>query len=139
MEELIDRLRELNEPVPVPLELPDEDVLVEIQEQILIHIPYELKEFLLSVSDVVYGHLEPVTVCDPQSHTYLPEVTARLWDIGMPRWLVPLCEDGHQVYAVDPDGRVLLWEDGCEEPGGDLGEWDSVWHWVHEVWLEGDV
>ena len=47
MEEVIDQLRELNEPVPVPLELPDEETLVEIQEQILIHLPFELREYLL--------------------------------------------------------------------------------------------
>ncbi|RXT83105.1 cell wall assembly protein, partial [Pseudomonas syringae] len=29
MEEVIEQLREANEPVPVPLELPDEDQLVE--------------------------------------------------------------------------------------------------------------
>lgn len=49
MEEVIEQLRELNEPVPVPLELPEEEVLVEIQEQILIHLPYALREYLLQV------------------------------------------------------------------------------------------
>src|SRR5690554_6651804 len=93
MEDVLDLLRELNEPVPVPLELPDEDTLVEIQEQILIHLPYELREFLLKASDVVYGHLEPVTASDPHSHTYLPEVAANAWDAGLPRYLVPLCQD----------------------------------------------
>ena len=34
MEEVIEQLRELNEPVPVPLELPEEELLVEIEEQI---------------------------------------------------------------------------------------------------------
>ncbi len=69
MEEVIDELRERNEPVPVALELPEEETLVEIQEQILIHLPYALREFLLTVSDVVYGRLEPVTASDPYSHT----------------------------------------------------------------------
>ena len=134
MEELIERLRELNEPVPVLLELPDEDTLVEIQEQILIHLPFELREYLLKASDVVYGHLEPVTASDPQSHTYLPEVAFRAWDEGLPRYLVPLCEERGRYYAVDPEGQVLLWEDGelSEEQ-----QWDSVWDWVADVWLAG--
>ncbi|WPC05199.1 SMI1/KNR4 family protein [Pseudomonas sp. MBLB4123] len=134
MEEVIEQLRELNEPVPVPLELPDEETLVEIQEQILIHLPYELREFLLTVSDVVYGRLEPVTAADPQSHTYLPEVASVAWDLGLPRELVPLCEDQGDYYAVAADGTVVLWE-------GDSGElseesWETVWHWVRDVWLE---
>jgi hypothetical protein len=45
---------------------------VEIEEQLFINIPFVFREFLLTVSDVVYGSLEPVTVTDPQSHTYLP-------------------------------------------------------------------
>lgn len=69
MEEVIEQLREANEPVPVPLELPDEDQLVEIEEQLFINIPFVFKEFLLTVSDVVYGSLEPVTVTD---HSLIP-------------------------------------------------------------------
>ena len=45
MEEVIEQLRELNEPVPVPLELPDDDLLVEIEEQLLINLPFGLREF----------------------------------------------------------------------------------------------
>ncbi|SHN03264.1 SMI1/KNR4 family protein [Phytopseudomonas punonensis] len=134
MEEVIEQLRELNEPVPVPLELPDEELLVEIEEQILINLPFELREFLLKVSDVVYGRLEPVTVTDPQSHTYLPEVASVAWSLGVPRELVPICEDRGNYYCVEQDGTVLLW-DGEEEDLTDES-WDSVWHWVREVWLE---
>lgn len=134
MEDVIEQLREANEPVPVALELPDEDLLVEIQELLLIHIPDDMKAFLLTVSDVVYGSLEPVTVTDPQSHTYLPEVAANAWDAGMPREYVPLCQDGDNYYAVEEDGTVLLW-DGDEEAVTDE-TWDSVWTWARDVWLE---
>lgn len=135
MEEVIEQLRELNEPVPVPLELPDEETLVEIQEQILIHLPFALREFLLQVSDVVYGRLEPVTAADPQSHTYLPEVAALAWSLGVPRELVPLCEDHGNYYVVEEDGTVLLWEADSGEINEDES-WESVWHWVRDVWLE---
>ena len=43
MEDVIERLREENEPVPVPLELPDEDLLVEIEEELLISLPPEFR------------------------------------------------------------------------------------------------
>ncbi len=135
MEEVIEQLRELNEPVPVPLELPDEETLVEIQEQILIHLPFALREFLLQVSDVVYGRLEPVTAADPQSHTYLPEVASVAWSLGVPRELVPLCEDHGNYYCVEEDGTVLLWEADSGEINEDES-WESVWHWVRDVWLE---
>lgn len=134
MEEVIDELRERNEPVPVPLELPDEETLVEIQEQILIHLPHALREFLLTVSDVVYGHIEPVTASDPHSHTYLPEVTSVAWDLGVPRHLVVVCHAEPLYYAVDEEGEVFAWDSETEDILEET--WESVWHWARDVWLE---
>jgi len=135
VEEVIEQLRELNEPVPVPLELPDDDLLVEIEEQLLINLPFGLREFLLQVSDVIYGRLEPVTATDPQSHTYLPEVAANAWDAGVPRDLIPICQDGRDYYVVDLDGEVTLWDgDDCELTEEET--WETVWHWARDVWLE---
>ena len=134
MEDVIELLREHNQPVPVPLELPTDDDLLDVQEQILIHLPHELREFLLEVSDVVYGHLEPVTASDPQSHTYLPEVAATAWDLGLPRHLVPLCQEGGCYFAVEPDGEVVLWS--VAEDGYLDDSWESVWHWARDYWLE---
>ena len=90
MEDVIDQLRERAEIIPVALELPEEEDLVLIEEELLLPIPFELREFLLKVSDVVYGSIEPVTVTDPHSHTYLPEVAAMAWSLGVSRELVPL-------------------------------------------------
>ena len=134
MEEIIEELREKNEPVPVPLELPEEDQLVEIEEQLFIDIPFVFREFLLTVSDVVYGSLEPVTVTDPQSHTYLPEVAANAWDAGVDRSLIPICQDGDDYYCVEEDGTVVLWS--AEEELVTEETWESVWHWARDVWLE---
>ena len=131
MEDIIDLLHEKSEAVPVPLDLPDEDQLVRIEEELLLPIPREMRQFLLEASDVIYGHLEPVTAADPNSHTYLPEVTAFAWSIGVPRYLMPLCEDNGDYYCVDPDGEVILWKNGelTEET------WQSVWHCAEDVWL----
>lgn len=133
MEDVVELLREHNQPVPVPLELPTDDDLLDVQEQILIHLPHELREFLLEVSDVVYGHLEPVTASDPQSHTYLPEVAATAWDLGLPRHLVPLCQEGERYFAVEPEGEVVLWS--LAEDGYLDDSWESVWHWARDYWL----
>lgn len=131
MEEVIDSLRERHQAVPVPLELPDDDQLVLVEEELLLPLPRELRTFLLEASDLVVGSLEPVTAADPGSHTYLPEVAARAWDAGLPRYLAPLCETARGAYAVEPEGEVVYWCDGK------LSEdtWPSVWHWAHDVWL----
>ncbi|MDX1492258.1 MAG: SMI1/KNR4 family protein [Pseudohongiellaceae bacterium] len=134
MEDIIDLLQEANEPVPVPLELPDEDLLVVIEEELLLSLPDDLRVFLLNVSDVVYGSIEPVTVTDPASHTYLPEMAAIAWSLGMPRHLLPICESNGAYYCIDPDGGVGLWDGQMS----DEDAWESIWHWCREVWLEQD-
>ncbi len=130
MEDVIDILRERNEPVPVPLELPDEDLLVEIEEELLIAMPDDLRHFLLTVSDVVCGKLEPVTVTDRNSHTYLPEVAAVAWSLGLPRRYLPICESNGTYYCIGQDGTVLLWDERISDQS-----WDNIWQWAREVWL----
>lgn len=134
MEDVIDQLREQAETVPVPLDLPEEEDLVLIEEELFVPLPFEMREFLLKVSDIVFGTLEPVTVTDPQSHTYLPEVAAMAWSLGVSRELVPLCEARGGYYCVSPEGEVSFIDPDTGETHSD--EWASVWHWVKEVWLE---
>lgn len=132
MEETLDRLRAAHQPVPVPLELPTHEDLVDVEEELLLSIPREMRRFLLEASDVVTGSIEPVTAADPHSHTYLSEVAALAWSKGLERYLLPLCEVNGNYYCVDPDGEVLFWRDG------ELTDqtWDDVWHWIDDVWLE---
>ncbi len=132
MEDVIDALRENAIPQTFPLDLPDEDRLVEIEEELLIPIPYSVRLFLLSVSDLILGSIEPVTACDPNTHTYLPEVTAQAWADGLPRDLIPICQVGADYYCVDQNGEVWLWAEGALEEES----WEDIWKWAYEVWLE---
>lgn len=124
----------MSETVPIPLELPTFDQLVMAEEEILMPLPGELKQYLLYASDVIYGSLEPVTVSDPNSHTFLPEVTAYAWSIGMSREYVPICQQGNSnnFYCIDQEGQVLLWN----ENGTESEYWESLWDWVEQVWMK---
>lgn len=133
MEEVIEALRERNVQVPVPLTLPDDDDIVFVQEELLLHLPGEYKEFLKTVSDVVCGSLEPATVTDEHAHTWLPEITARAWSQGLPRDLINICDIEDGCYCMACDGTVGLWS---EEYGLDSEEWSSIWHWARDVWLD---
>ena len=84
MDDIIEELRERSESIPVPLDLPTEDDLVNIEEQLFLPLPKEYREFLLTVSDVVLGALEPATAADPNAHNYLPELAATAWSDGLP-------------------------------------------------------
>ncbi len=134
MERVIERLQELNQTVSTALELPSEEVLVEIEEEILLPLPYDLRLFLLEVSDVVYGSLEPVTAADPRSHTHLPEMTAQAWSIGLPRDYIPICEYDEGYACIAQDGKIQFWR------GGEMqtDEWQDLWEWCEDVWLDGE-
>jgi|TARA_B110000483_G_scaffold99953_1_gene122605 hypothetical protein len=131
MEEVIEQLRELNQSVPIPLELPTHEDLIEVEEVLLIHLPPEYKIFLLEVGDVICGSVEPCTASDSAIRSYIPDVTAQAWNLGLPRHLIPICEAGGDYYAIDPDGEIQLWENG------ELVDqiWDSIWHWARDIWI----
>jgi len=94
-------LQERNEPAPLPLELPDEDLLIAIEEALFVSFPDDLRYYLLQVSDIVCGHLEPVTVSDPNSHTYLPEMAAVAWITSQ----IPAYLRGNPRFLLHSPGR----------------------------------
>lgn len=130
---VIASLRARCERVPVPLTLPDDEDLLQVEEALNRALPRDLRHFLSTVSDVVYGHLEPVTASDPRAHTWLPDMAAQAWDRGLPRHLLPLCERATGYDCIAPGGEILCWrpEEGLSELA-----WPSIWHWAREVWLQ---
>lgn len=133
MQIIIDALRAKNQDVPVPLDLPTDDEVVQAEEQIFLPLDREVRHFLLTVSDVIYGHIEPITVADPHSHTYLPTMAAQAWSEGLPRDLIPICAAGQGYYSCDASGEIQLWEDG---DFSDQAPWADIWAWARQIWLE---
>ncbi len=132
MDSIIRALKRRNQPVPVPLELPDEDQLLDIEEALYISLPKDYREFLLSVSHLVIGRLEPATAADPQSHTYLADMAANAWEQGLPREMIPICAQGRNFYCLNLENAVQLWT----PQGFTEDEWGSVWEWAEAVWLQ---
>ncbi|BFM12358.1 SMI1/KNR4 family protein [Simiduia litorea] len=132
MDEIVEMLREANTAVAWGMELPTHEMTVEAEEQILLPLPRDYREFLLEVSDVIVGSLEPAVVADASAHNYLPEICATAWSDGVPRHLLPFCKQEDTYYCLEPEGEVVLWADG------DLtGEtWETIWYWARDVWLE---
>lgn len=131
MNDIIEQLQEMSETVPVPLELATFEQIVEVEEEILIPLPLALKEYLMEASDVIVGSLEPVTASDPHSHTFLPEVAAYAWSIGLPREFVPICQRGDAFFFISQEGEVKLWQDGEIEEDS----WETFWEWAEDVWM----
>jgi len=132
MEEIVDRIRGSAIASASCLELPSHDDLVLVEEELLLPIPNEFRNFLLQVSDVLIGRLEPVTVADPGAHTHLPEVTANAWANDLPRDLMVVCQDGEDYYCITQDGEIQLWQEG--EITDQV--WMDIWLWAEDVWLQ---
>ncbi|MDB2386454.1 SMI1/KNR4 family protein [Shewanella sp.] len=131
MNDIIEQLQEMSETVPVPLELATFEQLVEVEEEILIPLPLALKEYLMYASDVICGSLEPVTASDPHSHTFLPEVAAYAWSIGLPREFIPICQRGDAFFFISQEGEIKLWQDDEIEEDS----WETFWEWAENVWM----
>lgn len=135
MNEIAEILKSRSIKTAFPLELPEVEDIVNAQEEILIHIPVQFRDYLLHCSDVIYGQFEPVTIADPLSHTHLPEVAAEAWARGMPREYIPICKHDEQYYCVDEDDSIYLWSSEDQDPEPIC---DSIWAWVRDIWLGGN-
>jgi hypothetical protein len=131
LSEVIAELRRRSEPVPRPARLPTAVEVAAVEATIGHTLPDDYRRFLLEASDVVLGTLEPATVTEPSTHTYLPRVIASARAYGVPKELLPICEDNADFYCLDLAGVVRFWaHDGAVDRS-----WPSLASWLEEVWL----
>lgn len=124
-------LREANQAVPKPVRLPtiQEVFAIEKSHDLLFHDDF--KRYLLEASDVSFGTFEPVTITEPESHTYFPEVLSSARACGVPKELIPLCEDNAEFYCMTHSGQILFWS----QNGTTDESWDDMAIWIEEVWM----
>jgi hypothetical protein len=132
LDETIRRLRELKEPVPKPMRLPTEEEVGPMEQRLGTNFHPDYRRFLLEASDVAYGTLEPATITDPESHTDLARVCEGAWNaMGVPKNLLPICEDNGDYYCMNAAGQVVYWSHN----GATDEKWPDLATWIEEVWL----
>ena len=132
LDEVIQALRELNEPVPQPLRLPTPKKIDEVEERLGYQFHPDFRTYLRQASDVVYGTLEPVTVTPDSGHTDLRRVAPRAWDMGVPRSLLPVCEDNADYFCMNGRGEIVYWShNGLTDE-----KWPDLATWIKEVWID---
>ena len=132
LDQAIARLRELNEPVPTPARLPNEQEVAAAEAALGETFHPDFRTYLLNASDIVFGTLEPVTITDADAHTHLETVCRGAWDdYEVPQDLLPICEDNGDFYCLDRKGRVKFWSSD-----GDTSEsWPNLATWIDQVWI----
>lgn len=128
---VISELRSANQPVPEPARLPTKAQVLEAETLLGISLHEDFRRFLLEASDVVVGTLEPVTVCDPESHTHLVAVLESARAYGVPENLVPVCQGNADFCCMDANGKIHYWSHN-----GKVDEaWSCLEDWIRDVWL----
>jgi len=91
----------------------------------------DYRKYLAEASDVTLGTLEPATITEPYSHTYLPDVVEGARTVGVPADLFPICEDNGDFYCLTLGGAVHFWSHN----GVTNERWPSLAEWIHKVWM----
>jgi hypothetical protein len=133
LDQAIAQLRELNETVPLPLRLPSDDEITEAEGHLGVRFHPDYRQYLREASDVVCGSMEPATITDPESHTHLPTIAEEAWDdAGVPRKLLPICEDNGDYYCMNKRGEIVFWShDGVTDE-----TWPNLAMWIKQVWID---
>lgn len=131
LDDAIRDLRERNEPVPRPLRLPTPAEVDGAERRLGVKLHPDYRTYLLAASDVVFGTKEPCTVVPGGGHTDLVEVASAAWEAGLPRDLLPICEDNGDYHCMRASGEVVFWShDGVS------GErWADLAAWIEQAWI----
>jgi SMI1-KNR4 cell-wall len=133
LDQVLQRLRTLNEPVPKPLRLPTVAEIADVEHRLGVAFHRDYRKYLLQASDVVYGTKEPATITAPGSHTDLAAICKHAWEgWGVPRHLLPICEDNADFYCMNAAGEVVFWSHN----GQTDERWPNLATWINDVWIE---
>ena len=133
LDEVFGELRSRNETVPWPLRLPTVSEVNEAERRLGIRFHNDYRRYLLEVSDVVYGAIEPCIITRAESHTDLFETARNAWDVwGVSRDLLPICEDNADFYCINSDGEIVYWSHN----GLTSEKWPDLATWIKVVWLD---
>jgi hypothetical protein len=129
---LIKKLRSLNRPLSQPKRLPTEEEVMAVEKALGVAFhPYYL-QFLLQASDIDFGLIEPATATDDTSHTNLVRMAQLAWArVGLPRILLPICEDNGDYFCMNAAGEVIYWSHN----GTTDEKWPDLATWIEQVWI----
>jgi hypothetical protein len=132
IENVFEKLRDLHQSPPLPTRLPSITEVNDVEKTLGVKLHPDFRKYLLEVSDVCVGTLEPVTITLPKAHTDLVTVTQAARNLGISTEFIPICHDNGDYFLVSPDGEVFYWSHN-----GTTDEmWPDIATWISEVWIE---
>jgi hypothetical protein len=134
LDEAFQKLREADQPVPKPLRLPTVVEVDAAERDIGVTFHPDYRRFQLEASNVVAGVLEPAVVLpDVMLYLDLRKTVKDARQSGVPRDVLPFCQDNGNYFFIDTAGRIGYWEhDGQNALHG---RHESLAEWIVEDWL----
>jgi len=125
-------LKKRNQPVPLPARLPTKEEIEDAEEILDTKFHQDFRRYLLEVSNIHFGALEPVTLRPPEAHTDLLQICESAWEeMDVPRTLIPICEDNGDYYCMNKKGQIVFWSaDGATDE-----KWPNLATWIEQVWI----
>ena len=107
IDELIEILKEKNEPVPTPSRLPTPEEVEAAEKELSFTFPSDFRRFLLEASNIVYGLREPGRILpDLPPYICLRKITQRAWEAGVPSNCIAFCSDNGNYFTLNEGGAV---------------------------------
>lgn len=131
LSETFERLRAKHVDTPIQPSLPTESDVNAVETGLGVSLPSDLRRFLLEVSNVSVGTIEPVTLSQVDSHTYILNVIESARSYGVPDNLLPFCEDNADFFCFNEKGEVEYWSHN----GVTDERWSNLAAWIEDVWL----
>ena len=131
LDQAIRELRARSQQVPILPRAPSAVEVDAMERHLEVQFHPDYRRFLLEASDVVVGTVEPATITNPQSHTYLPDVVESARIYGVPNDLLPICEANGDFYCITSQGRIRFWS----SDGAVNEQWSSLADWIEQVWI----
>ncbi len=134
---VFDKLREMNEPVPIPAKLPTEQEVDQLEAKLGVKLAPSYREYLLHYSDVNVGTFEPYWVYRDGSYLDLIQgILEARQDPNFPRHYMPFLCDNGDYYCFDlkspgPEYQVVYWSHN----GPTQESWRDFPTWVEECWI----
>lgn len=134
--EILERLRELGQKVPLPPKLPTEKDVQNAEEKLGVSLPPSYVKYQLEYADVVFGTFEPYQLCEDGSYLDLVQGIKEARVAGLPLNLFPFLEDNGDYYCFDthspaPEFEIRFWSHN----GVTNEKWKSFPDWVENCWI----
>ena len=133
LSEAFEKLRARHTDTPVQRPLPCSSDVDAVEAELGATLPSDFRRYLLEVSDVFVGTLEPATLDRADSHTHLLNVIKSARTYGVPNDLLPFCEDNADFFCFNSKSEIEYWSHN----GATDERWPDLATWIEDVWLGG--